>query len=355
MKHDWPVGRRWLYGGILFTLLLLLVGCSSETSSPADNGEASNNQTFKFTFNSNFPKATTGYEGEYLMIEKFAQRVEEESEGRITFDLHFSNALVGGDQILDALASGTIDFALTVPQYYGDIVPSTFVVNLPFWSESTEHALKLLKESEVGEILEQETEAYGAKTLIYGPTGEYGLMSNTPIYSIDDLKGLVFRSGGGLWTPWYEELGLASANVGVSEVYEAMQRGVIDGYPSPYRNIESFKWHEVTDYIIMPPILSSNYMVTYVSLQTWNKLPSDLQQIILDVAAEIEQETIEGAEYLTQETLNFAQEYGVEIITLPDEEVEKLKASSQIVWDNFAQMSENNARIVEILNRELGR
>lgn len=332
----------------------MLTACSnSEGANSQEGGSA--NQTFHFTFNSNFPKSTNEYEGEHLMIEKFAQRVEEETGGRVTFDLYFSNALVAGDQILDALASGTIDFALTVPQYYGDIVPSAFVVNLPFWSESTDHALKLLKESEVGQILEQETEAYGAKTLMYGPTGEYGFMSNAPIHRIEDLKGLVFRTGGGLWTPWYDTLGLGSANVGVSEVYEAIQRGVIDGYPSPYKNIETFKWYEVTDYIILPPILSSNYMVTYVSLQAWNKLPKDLQDIILKVASEIEQETIEGAKYLTEQSLKFAEENGVEVITLPDEEVQKLKESSQIVWDNFANMSENNARIVEILNQELGR
>ncbi|MEW9670503.1 TRAP transporter substrate-binding protein [Ammoniphilus sp. 3BR4] len=336
---------------------ILLAACSSSTGGPASNSNNSSNATsqekFKFSYTSVFPAAKHDYEAAYYMMEEFVKQVEEKSNGRITFEKSYSNSLIPQNEVLDALAAGTVDFVLTSPGFYGDIVTSAGFSTLPFWAQSDEFAFHILKETEIGDILEKEIEDYGAKIMMWGPTGEYGFVSNKPVRKFEDFNGFLIRAGGGLWNAWYEKMGAAPANVSVVESYEALQRGTINATGTPYHNIETFNYHEVAPYMIRPAVNASTYMITYGSQNAWNKLPEDLQKIVSEVAADMEQKSIEGAKIFNENNNKMAEKYNVEIITLPEEEVKKWKVSGEAAWEKFASMSENNKRIIEILREEL--
>ncbi|WP_197046641.1 TRAP transporter substrate-binding protein [Oceanobacillus salinisoli] len=342
---------RYLNLIVFVSLLLLLTACTSSTSSEAESSSDSRidgNSEYKFTFNISYPPAA---DGSVLMrsTEEFAQRIEERTDGRVEIDLFFSNQLVPQDQLMDALKNDTVDLGYSGPQYYGDTIPTSFFTNIPFLAKDIDHLMSLIREKGIHEIYQRELEENGVKLLTYGPAGEYGLLSKKPIHSVEDMNGLNLRAAGGLWTPWYEEVGASPVNVAAAETYEALQRGTVDAIPYPYYSLRDFNLHEVVDYITVPGVTPAAIMAGYISLDTWNELPEDIQEIITEVSAEIEQESIEEYKRDREVTLEFAEEKGVEVIEWTDEEYEKFVESSQIVWDNFADLNENTSEIMDII------
>lgn len=332
--------------------LLFVTACSSGSSGTNSNNQ-SGEETFKFTYTSTFPPATWDYEGAYYMIEEFVDEVEKRTDGRVTFEKSYSNSLVPQNELLDALAAGTVDFGFGSPGFFSDIVPTASFPTLPFWAHSDEFAFHIFYETEIGEILSESMEEYGAKIMMWSPTGEFGIISNEPIRKYEDFNGLIIRSGGALWNVWYEEMGAAPANVSVVEAYEAMQRGTINAQGTPYHNIETFNYHEVAPYMIRPPVYASTYMISLASLRAWESLPADLQAILTEVAREMEEKAIEGAKIFNNNNDSMAEELGVEVITLPDEELKKWEESGRVAWDRFASMNDKHAKIIEILEEEL--
>jgi TRAP-type C4-dicarboxylate transport system substrate-binding protein len=353
------------FGILLICFLVMLVAACGGSSSGSGGGGGSSSsgsggggssggsgKTFTLSYTSTFPVATWDYEAAYYMMEEFTRQVEERTNGRVKFSKTYSNALVPQNELLDALQAGVVDFALASPGFYGDVVLSAGFSTLPFWSPTDEFGMYILKESEIGRLIEEEYENYGVKVMGYGPTGEYGFVSNKPVRKFEDFKGMLIRSGGGLWNAWYDAMGAAPAGVTVVESYEALQRGTINATGTPYHNVETFKYYEVAPYMIRPPVYSSTFMITYVSLDTWNSLPKDVQDVMTEIFAEMERLTMEGAKIFNENNDKMAANHGVEVIVLPDEEVEKWKESGQAAWEMFANMNDRNRRIIEILREE---
>ncbi|MCM3669366.1 TRAP transporter substrate-binding protein DctP [Mesobacillus maritimus] len=334
---------------VLFLLFLSACGGgSSETSSDGNTEES-----YKLTMNVAYPPSKV--DDDVLMngTKRFAELVEERTDGRVKVDVFYSNQLVPQDQLLDALKTGTVDFGYSGPQYYGDTIPTAFFTNLPFFGKDIDHMMSLIREKGIDKIVDEEMEANGVKLLFYGPTGEYGLMGKKPIRSIDDIKGMSLRAAGGLWTPWYESLGASPVNVAAAEIYEALQRGTVDAVPYPFYTLNDYSYHEVVDSITTPGVIPSAVTASFMSLKTWNKLPEDIQNVITEVSQEIELENVEKYRLVQEKALQFAKENGVEVIELSDEEYNRFVQSSQVVWDEFAKMNDNTKKIVEIMREDM--
>jgi TRAP-type C4-dicarboxylate transport system substrate-binding protein len=335
---------------IFFVLILSACGgSSSETSGDA----GSESEKYKLTMNVAYPPSKV--DDDVLMngTKRFAELVEERTNGQVEVDVFYSNQLVPQDQLLDALKTGTVDFGYSGPQYYGDTIPTAFFTNLPFFGKDIDNMMSLIREKGIDKIVDEEMESYGVKLLFYGPTGEYGLMGKKPIKSIDDLKGMSLRAAGGLWTPWYESLGASPVNVAAAEIYEALQRGTVDAVPYPFYTLDDYSYHEVVESITVPGVIPSALTASFMSLKTWNKLPEDIQTIITEVSKEIELENVEKFRLVQEKALKFAEENDIEVIQLTDEEYARFVESSQIVWDEFASMNDNTKKIVEIMREDM--
>ncbi|HZG72315.1 MAG TPA: TRAP transporter substrate-binding protein DctP, partial [Chondromyces sp.] len=270
-----------MFAVIMFVLILSACsGGSNETSSDGDGGGKSDK--YKLTMNVAYPPSKV--EDDVLMngTKRFAELIEERTNGQVKVEVFYSNQLVPQDQLIDALKTGTVDFGYSAPQYYGDTIPTAFFSNLPFFGRDIDHMMSLIREKGIDKIVDQEMEQYGVKLLFYGPTGEYGLMSKKPIKSIDDVKGMSVRAAGGLWTPWYESLGASPVNVAAAEIYEALQRGTVDAVPYPFYTLNDYSYHEVVNSITIPGIIPSAVTANFISLKTWNELPKDIQTIITE-------------------------------------------------------------------------
>ncbi|MFD0942948.1 TRAP transporter substrate-binding protein [Savagea faecisuis] len=339
--------RKWfIFLGAL--ALLALVGCSPDSKG---NEKENKEDTFKLTYNVAFPPGDDN-DAVSISTEHFAKEVKERTNGRVEIDVYFSSQLTPVDQIVEGLKSGTIDMAYTLPEYYGESLPTGFYGSLPFLGQDIDQFISLLRDDGIADIMHDEFLQQGAKILFYATPGEYGFLSNKPIRSVADMKGLSIRAGNSLWTPWYQSMQVAPANIPTTDIYQALQLGTIDGLPYSLNTIEYYNYHEVVK-SITTGLRVSALSSSMISEKTWNKLPEELQKIILEVAAETELKNIEFYKSTEGQPQKFAAEHNVEVNELTGEAYEEFVESGQIVWDGFADLNDNTAKIADILKERL--
>lgn len=329
---------------ISLMMLLVLGACSSE-------GEQAKDDVIKLKMNVAFQKGDDG-DVVSLSTEKFAEEVYERTDGKVDIDVFYSAQLLPVDQILNGLEKGTIDFAYTLPEYYGEYAPTGYYGSLPFLGKDIDEFVKLLREDGISEIMEKEFSEKGAKILLYATPGEYGLLSNKSVKSIEDMKGLTVRAGNSLWVNWYDKLGAVPANIPTTDIYQALQLGTLDAVPYSINTIEFYNFHEVAS-SVTTGLRVSALSSLMVSNKSWDKIPADYQNIILEVAAETEQKNIQFYRDTLERPYEFAKEKGVELNVLSDTEYKRFVESAQIVWDEFASLSDNTKQISDILKKEL--
>lgn len=216
---------------------------------------------------------------------KFAEVVKEKSGGKFTIDIHHSGVLGWEREVLEAMQMGTIEITIPSLGPFAVFVPSFDVFNLPFMFKSVEHLQKAYKSPSV-EKLKKDAEQYGFIVLEVGvPTFRYPLNSKKPIEKLEDFKGTKFRTMG---TPAhidaYKAMGANVTTTSFSELYSALQLGVVDGCENFYANLYTMKFHEVTKYLSDLPALN-NAAALVVSKVKWDELPTEYQDILREAAA----------------------------------------------------------------------
>lgn len=149
-------------------------------------------------------------------------------------------------------------------------------------------------------------------------------LAKKPIAKLDDMRGLKLRSLGGLSDVIVGELGAAVVKLPSTDVYEGLQRGVIDGAVRNPMSLIEFKEYEVLKYILSPPIYNSSGLV-WIEEKKWNTIPKGLQTMMKELAIESE---AEGAKFNADLTLTYLKEleekHGMKVIQLSDKEAEKI-------------------------------
>lgn len=120
-------------------------------------------------------------------------------------------------------------------------------------------------------------EKFGAKVLALWPFGPQAFFCNKPVAGLDDIRGLKVRSYTPTMTRFVEQFGAAPVTLPLSEVYLALQRGVVDCAISSPTSGTSAKFPEVTTHL-MPISLMGAMNVHLISLKTWDKLSPEQQE-----------------------------------------------------------------------------
>src|SRR5699024_5358228 len=186
-------------------------------------------------------------------------------------------------------------------------------------------------------------EIYGQYNTVYFPhtfSGmESGIRSNKPINSLDDFKGMKIRMAGLIQSELTEKLGAIPTTIATHEIYESLQRGVIDAaeFSTPYAD-EIMKLHEVTDYWLSPGWHQTAAVYgVMINKDAWETL-TDEQKQIFHRASEVTM-TYNSSAYIyndSEATKNMIDEYGIEVTTLSDSEMEHITELSEEILDRLA-------------------
>ena len=215
----------------------------------------------------------------------FVKEVNKRSEGEIIIKYLGGPEVIPAKEIHEAVRTDVIDMGVIAGSYVRKILPVTpyyVYVEYETWEERETGLFDYWAKDYKKAI----NVAYLGNWAGCAAT-QYFLFTNKPVDNPKKLKGLKFRATS-LYMPIYNAMGIVPVSIGFSEIYTAMERGVIDGFAWPlHAGITSMGFAEVTKYCIDHGFWRAS-AATVINLDRWNSIPKRLQDLMMDVSIETE-------------------------------------------------------------------
>ncbi|MFB0556998.1 MAG: TRAP transporter substrate-binding protein DctP [Dehalococcoidia bacterium] len=340
----------WVILGVVLVLVSgLFPACQAEAPRVAEEQES-----FVLRYASQWPALTPGALGFFPYVEQpVLDEIEMRTEGRITFDVYAGGVLGGGAEIYDVVRTGKADVGTTVIQYTPGRFPLSDLLTVPGWGGS-DYEFFDVNQATYDRILYKEFP--DVKMLAFGRGSEpFYLQTNKEIKTLEDFKGLKIRTGGGIGSTMVEALGAEPIIMPVPDVYLALQTGVIDGLLAGSSGLLPFKMWEVYKYELRSFQWPGLVNIFMMNLDTWNKLPNELRQIIELVYRHQSHKLGVELHWANVDVLDAAlnERYGANnwLLTLPDDDQRQLlETSSQVVINVIADMEAEGLAAQEVID-----
>jgi tripartite ATP-independent transporter DctP family solute receptor len=278
--------------------------------------------------------------------EEFAKRANAKLGSKAKVVVYGSSQLGGDKELLQKLKLGTVDMALpsTVMSSEADIFG---VFEMPYLVKDRNHMKRIEKELFWSKI-EPAAEKKGLKVIAVWENGYRHITNNKkPINTPDDLQGIKLRVPEGKWrVKMFQAYGANPSPMKFSEVFTALQTGVMDGQENPFTQIYSAKFQEVQKYISLTGHVYTPAYVT-VGAKKWEALPADVRKILEDTAKETQAFVYEKAAKDDEELLGKIKAAGVAVNT-PNKDA-FVKASAPV----YEEFSKEVAGSKEVIDRAI--
>lgn len=315
-------------------------------------------QEIKLTFADQNPP---GGWGPTNALQPWVKDVEAATKGRVKITVFPSQTLVKGPEMWKAVRSGIVDMGWCFQGYWADQTPLADVISLP--------GLPIKSAEQGSEVLWKLYEKFPAIRKEFSDIVPLTLWTSHPYFILtakkqvkvlEDLKGLKIRVTGGPPTEQMKAFGAVPTPMPMPDVYQALDKGVVDGMGAPWEAILSFRLYEVAKYYTMVP-LSTVYFSLCANKQKWESLPKDVRDQIMSVSG------LKGAKHWGKNffdtperaVVEKAKTSGNEMVryTVPANEVERWrKVGAEPVWEAWVKKMEGKGHkeAREILNATLG-
>lgn len=266
----------------------------------------------------------------FVQVEKdFAEAVKARTDGRVEIEITFAGGLGKGNEIMTLAGRGAIDMASVVPGYYPDQLLFWKAYQIPFIFNSPRQAMEVSAATyKEKPVFQEELDKFGVKFLFHQPLGSYYMTGpDENCDTVEGLNGKKIRSFGADIPKIFEAVGAVPVTVGFGDIYEAVQRGTLDYSFINRGNINAIKVYEVGKYSCGPVMSIVGHLIV-IGQKTWESLPADVQQIMLEEAEKAGKayiDDIEKAEEAAGEAMMGA---GAVIKPLKDGELAKWKAAA---------------------------
>lgn len=190
---------------------------------------------------------------------------------------------MGGPEVIptmdqpEALRMGTVDMYFGTAAYYVGIAPAANagkLTELTSWEEKKVGADAIFDEIHRKKM----NSAYLGRL---GSEVQFQLYLNKKITTPDEMKGLKIRTSA-MYVDFLKALGATPINTKPGDVYQALERGVVDGYMWPLFSIRPWGWQEVTKYVVGPPFYKVCHPIL-INLKKYNKIPKHIRKLIVEV------------------------------------------------------------------------
>lgn len=256
----------------------------------------------------------------------------------------FGSSQLGNDtELLQKLKLGQVTFAL--PSSVMSSVAEVFgVFEMPYIIKSRDHMRKV-QAAILDSKLQPAVEAKGYRIIGLWENGFRNITNNTrPINKPEDLQGIKLRTPKGAWRlKMFQLYGANPTPMAFSEVFTALQTGVIDGQENPYAQIWSAKFQEVQKYL---SITGHVYTPAYalVSEKHFSALPADVQKVLNDCAASTQDFTYQTAANMETDLLEKLKAGG---IAVNEADKDAFIAASKPIYTEFAGSIDGGQELID--------
>ena len=269
------------------------------------------------------------------------KRIEELTGGKIDVQVFPNSQLYGDGEEIKALAMNNVQLIMPSLSKFTSVAPQMQLFDLPFIFRDKDHLYKVM-DGEVGDILKSKVnEKKQMIALDYWDAGFKHFSTNAkPIVLPEDAAGKKYRiQSSKVLEAQFKAIGGNPQVLPFSEVYSALQQGVVDGTENPLSNFYTKKFHEVQSSLTLSQHGYLGYLVV-MNEQFWNKLPKDLQANITQAmkeATKLEREESAKEDALMMESLTkYAKDTNkLQIIELSDAQKQEWKKSMSVVYPQF--------------------
>jgi TRAP-type C4-dicarboxylate transport system substrate-binding protein len=266
-------------------------------------------------------------------LDRWAEQVEADSEGRIAVEVYPSLQLGGSvADLVPQLEDGIVDIIWTLPGFTPGRFPGAQGLELPFMNTGTSATMSPAAMEFITQNLGKEFE--GIKIIsVHSTDAALVHTKDKPVRTLEDFQGMKLRVAGRFIGEAVKGLGAVPVGMGLGDIYEALSRGQVDGMLINWAITQPFRFYEVTDYHTDVPLFQSMLM-TLMSQASYDKLPDDLKAVI-DKNSGVEYAKKMGVIWdgATQPARQATIDAGDEIITLSDDEIARWKAAVQPAYD----------------------
>jgi tripartite ATP-independent transporter DctP family solute receptor len=265
--------------------------------------------------------------------DEFAKRANAKLAGKAKVVTYGSSQLGSDEEMIQKLKLGTIDMALpsTVMSSQVDLFG---VFEMPYLVKDRAHMQRIEREL-FWSKLEPEVEKKGLKVIAVWENGFRQITnSKHPIRVPADLAGIKLRVPGGKWrVKMFQAYGANPSPMKFSEVFTALQTGVMDAEENPLTQIYSAKFQEVQKYLSMSGHVYTPAYLT-VGINHWNTLPADVRKVLEDTAKETQAYVYQVAAKDDEELLGKLKAAGMQV-----NEVDKnaFIAASKPIYEEFGK------------------
>ncbi|MCO5107685.1 MAG: TRAP transporter substrate-binding protein [Burkholderiaceae bacterium] len=278
-----------------------------------------------------------------MSADEFARRANAKLAGKAKVVVFGSSQLGGDKEMLQKLKLGTIDMA--VPSTVMSSEVDTFgVFEMPYLVKDRKH-MALIEKEIVWPKLAPAAEAKGLKIIGVWENGYRHITNNRrPIRKPEDLAGIKLRVPEGKWrVAMFKAYGANPSPMKFSELFTALQTGVMDGQENPFTQIYSAKLHEVQKYLSLSGHVYTPAYLT-VGARKWATLPADVRSVLEQTAKETQAYVYETAQRQETELLEKIKASGIQV-----NEVDKnaFIAASKPTYDEFGKAVPGAKELIE--------
>ncbi|QMV16194.1 TRAP transporter substrate-binding protein [Vibrio spartinae] len=217
----------------------------------------------------------------------FAEVVDQKSNGRLNIDIYPNSQLGSERDVISGIQLGIVDMTMS-GETLQNWAPKAALLAVPYAIRNSEHMAKVANGKIGKEIEQQITERTGLVPIAWFERGARNLTSNQPVKEPADLKGLTIRVPNvPIFVSTWSALGAKPTPMAFSEVFTALQQGTVDGQENPLSLIKSASFFEVQKYVNKTEHVRS-WIYVLIGKRQLEKLPADLQKILLESAVEMQ-------------------------------------------------------------------
>jgi C4-dicarboxylate-binding protein DctP len=272
--------------------------------------------------------------------ERFKQLAEERTKGRVKVEVYPNSSLFKDGEEMEALQLGSVQMLAPSVSKFGPLGVREFeVFDLPYIFDSYDDLHKVA-DGKVGKELFKKLESKGIIGLAYWDNGFKDFSANKPLRAPEDYKGLKMRiQSSKVLGDEIKALGAIPQVMAFSEVYQALQTGVVDGTENPPSNFYTQKMHEVQKYLAETNHGVIEYAVI-ANKKFWDGLPADVRTALDGAMADATKYTNDIAKKENDDALEAVRKSGkTEILKLtPEQKAEMKKALVQVHKENESRV-----------------
>jgi len=311
-------------------------------------------QTLKISHQ--FP-ASSATEGDFRdrICHKFASEIQRRTNGALTATVYPGASLMKTNAQLNAVRRGALDMTLVPISYSGGEIPELNIGLMPGIVTSYEQGMAW-KNAEAGKLLSQVL--YDKGILFVSWIWQAGGVAsrNKPIVEPDDAKGLKVRGGSREMDMVLKAAGASVISLPSNEIYQSVQSGALDAAMTSSTSLISFRLEEVAKHLTTGRGKAYWFMLEplLISRDIFDKLPKDMQTIVLTVGAELEKFGMEAAKADDRAVASVYQKAGGKVYDLSAATVQRWQAIARdTAWKDYAARSERCSNMLKAAEKML--